>query len=272
MKKILPSILIIFFSLDCFALKISGTVTDKSGTPVSGALVKFVDFKNPSVEFMSYTNNSGRYIIDETFPANNMSLYCYPNPFNRQTVISFHLDQKQRVVLVVYNIAGQRIRVIFSGELDSGHHQIVWDGLSQRGTPVDAGTYICSLQGKKRASAKMVVQGGENIAVPVWSSEEEPPEEVSPGTSQIYSVSISGKDFKTHYVNSIDLAGVYEKDFVIDRNVWTPFSTAGDYLGTYNGVDYTPVFVKGVNLGAAVPGSQPGNLPFRPNNMRAGSE
>ena len=68
MKKFLPSILIIFFSLDCFALKISGTVTDKSGAPVSDAMVKFVDSKNPSVEFISYTNSSGRYFIDENHP------------------------------------------------------------------------------------------------------------------------------------------------------------------------------------------------------------
>jgi len=260
MRTFLSLILVILFSHDCFAFYVSGTVTDRSGVPVSGAMVKFVPSKNPSAELIAYTDNFGRYIINETSPANNMSLYCYPNPFNRQTVISFHLDQRQRVELAVFNIAGQKIRVIFSGELDPGHHQIVWDGLSQWGAPVNAGTYICSLQGKIRASAKMVVQGGENIAVPVWSSEEEPPGEVPNGTPQIYSVFISGKEINTHRVNSIDLTGISEKDFVIDRNGWTPFSTVGDYLGMYNGVDYTPVFIKGVNMGSAVPGAWPGQL------------
>ena len=42
--------------------------------------------------------------------------------------------------------------------------------------------------------------------------------------------------------------------------VSAPFSTTGNYLGVYNGTDYTPVFIKGVNLGAAVPGSWPGQL------------
>jgi len=263
MKKFIPSILVILFSFECLALKVSGTVTERSGAPVSGAKVSFVDSKTPSKEYVAYTNSFGQYDINETHPANHLSLYCYPNPFNRQTVISFHLDQKQRIELAVHNIAGQKVRVIFSGELDSGHHQFIWDGLSQRGAPVAAGTYICSLQtGKRRpTSAKMVVQGGENMAFPVWPPPMDPSEEELPsGTPKIYNIFISGNGFETHRVNGIDLTGVTHKDFVIDRKVWTPFSTTGNYLGVYNGVDYTPVFIKGVNIGATVPGSWPGQL------------
>ena len=267
MEKFYPFIIAVLFSFDCFAFDISGTVTDRSGAPVSGARILFVDVKTPTKEFFAYTNSSGQYNINElnhtgTIPANNISLFCYPNPFNRQTVISFHLDQKQRVELAVFNIAGQRIRVLASGNFEQGHHQMVWDGLSQRGTPVDAGMYICTLQtGTGRSSVKMIVQGGENIAVPVWSSVEEPsvPKELTE-TSQIYNVSVSGDGFETHRANGIDLTGKSVKDFVIDRNVWTPFSTTGDYLGLYNGEDYTPFFIKGMNLGTAVPGAWPGQL------------
>ena len=90
----------ILFSLDCPAFNVSGTVTDRSGAPVSGAMVKFVDAKQSSKEFFARTNNSGQYSV-EISVADNMSLFCYPNPFNRQTVISFHLDQKQRVEITV---------------------------------------------------------------------------------------------------------------------------------------------------------------------------
>jgi len=261
MRIFLSSILLIFFLFDCYAIKISGTVTDRSGAPVAGALVKFVNTKKPSEEFVAYTNSSGQYSISETFPANHLAIYCYPNPFNRQTVISFHLDQRQRIELAIYNMAGQKIRVVFSGELDSGHHQIVWDGLSQRGAPVLPGVYICSVQAKsKHSAARMIVLGGENIAEPVWLIEDPSEEEAPDETPQIYSVYISGKGFETHQVNGINLSGVSKKDFVIDRNVWTPFSITGDYLGIYNGVDYTPVFIKGINLGTTVPGSWPGQI------------
>ena len=270
MKIFLPSILIIFFSLDCFAvtLKVSGKVTDRSGAPVSGATVKFVDSKNTWSEFVTQTNSLGQYFIDKTTsvattPADNTLLTCYPNPFNRQTVISFHLDQRQRVEVAIYNIVGQKIRVVSSGNFAQGHHQMVWDGLSQRGTPVDAGNYICALQTGRGiiSSIRMSVQGGENIATPVWSSaEDQSASKELTETPQIYNVSVSGTGFETHYVNNVDLTDVSEKDFVINRDVWTPFSTTGNYLGVYNGVDYTPFFIKGVNLGAAVPGAWPGQI------------
>ena len=262
MAKYYLSFVIILLSFNSFALEISGTVTDQSGAPVSGALVKFINPKNPSLEYSAYTDGAGKYVINETFPVSNKLLFCYPNPFNKQTVISFHLNKKQRVELAVYNIAGQKIRVISSGNLDPGHHQFIWDGLSYHGAPVVPGVYVCSLQtGKSRPSSfKMIVLGGENIAVPITSSGGDPSGGVSPGQPQIYSVSVSGNGFATHHVPGIDLAGVTVKDFVINRGVWTPFSTTGDYLSVYNGTDYAPIFVKGINLGSAVPGSWPGQI------------
>src|SRR5687768_17182769 len=39
-----------------------------------------------------------------------------------------------------------------------------------------------------------------------------------------------------------------------------PFKTSGDYLAVYNGKDYRPLFLKGINLSVALPGTQPGEL------------
>ena len=271
MVKCYLSILVILLSFDCLALKVSGTVTDRSGMPVANAKVLYIDINNQSIPFFAYTNSEGKYNIDditsaETSTSYNTFLFCYPNPFNRQTVISFHLDTRQRIELSVYNMIGQKVRLISSGDFEQGRHQIVWDGLSYQGTPVTPGLYICRLQTKTNSSAiKMVVGGGENIASPVWTSAEEQsaPKELTE-MSQLHHIFISdisgNHRFNEHYVHNIDMTGVSEKDFVIDLNVWTPFSTVGDYLGIYNGEDYTPFFVKGVNMGSAVPGSWPGQL------------
>jgi len=273
MLRFYLSIIAILLSLNCHGIDVSGKVTDRSGAPVIDAIVRFVDEKNVSYSYSTRTSNSGEYHIDEhsitydqTAPAYNTFLFCYPNPFNRQTVISFHLDQKQRIDLSVYNVVGQKVRVISSGDLDQGHHQIVWDGLSQQGSPVAPGFYICSLQAKTNLSSiKMLVQGGDNIATPVWSSGEEQshPKELTE-TSQIYNVTIQGNGFEDHHVYRVDMTNVSKKDFVIDRSVWTPFSTTGEYLGIYNGKDYTPFFIKGINLGSAVPGAWPGQLAISP--------
>jgi hypothetical protein len=39
-----------------------------------------------------------------------------------------------------------------------------------------------------------------------------------------------------------------------------PYATLGDHLGVWDGQSYRPVFIKGVNLGVAVPGTQAGEL------------
>ena len=39
-----------------------------------------------------------------------------------------------------------------------------------------------------------------------------------------------------------------------------PFKTAGDYLAAWDGQDYRSLFVKGINLGVGLPGTQPGEL------------
>ncbi len=46
----------------------------------------------------------------------------YPNPFNPSTTIDFTLAENSDVELSVYNILGQKIEVIFNGNLEKGKH------------------------------------------------------------------------------------------------------------------------------------------------------
>jgi hypothetical protein len=43
-------------------------------------------------------------------------------------------------------------------------------------------------------------------------------------------------------------------------DVPVPYATVGDRLGIWNGSEYQPFFIKGINLGGAVPGTQAGEL------------
>ncbi len=267
MVKYYLLVLIFFFSADCFALVVSGTVTDRTGAPVAGANVRFVDPNYLSKEYTSVTDQLGYYQIDSPTPAEisyagTTSLYCYPNPFNRQTVVSFYLSQQQHVELAVFNMTGQKIRVIANSDFTQGHHQLVWDGLLHNRQPALPGLYVCCLQTNSRREAfKMMVLGGENTVIPISSTGEEPSTSKSmTAEGVIYTAYVSGKDFATHRVDGVDLDNSSTKDFVIDRAVWTPFSTTGNYLGVYNGKDYTPLFIKGVNMGTSVPGSWPGQI------------
>ncbi|MDW7679925.1 MAG: cohesin domain-containing protein, partial [bacterium] len=55
----------------------------------------------------------------------------YPNPFNAATVIEYEIPENiNRVTAVIYNILGQPIRRLMdNASLESGVHQLVWDGV-----------------------------------------------------------------------------------------------------------------------------------------------
>ena len=69
-----------------------------------------------------------------------------PNPFNPETMVRFDLPEAAVVRLEVYDVLGQRVRTLVSGDLAPGSHQVVWDGRDEQGVPVGSGTYVCRMQ------------------------------------------------------------------------------------------------------------------------------
>ncbi|MCE5251388.1 T9SS type A sorting domain-containing protein [bacterium] len=82
----------------------------------------------------------------------------YPNPFNPSTTIGFTLPEGGSASLIIYNIAGQKIRELVSESLAAGRHTAVWDGKDDGGAPVSAGIYFARLTcGGLTATGKMVM-------------------------------------------------------------------------------------------------------------------
>lgn len=70
----------------------------------------------------------------------------YPNPFNPTTTIRYQLPQAGRVVLTIYNLFGQPLRVLVNQGQSAGEHAVVWDGRNQAAVPVASGMYFYSLR------------------------------------------------------------------------------------------------------------------------------
>ncbi|MFH1679568.1 MAG: FlgD immunoglobulin-like domain containing protein [Candidatus Eisenbacteria bacterium] len=81
----------------------------------------------------------------------------YPNPFNATATIRFHLNESGPFSLAVYNAAGRRVRLLESGSLPAGEHEVVWDGRSDRGTDVASGVYTARLESAGRAWIRRMV-------------------------------------------------------------------------------------------------------------------
>lgn len=70
----------------------------------------------------------------------------YPNPFNAQTVISYTLDRKTTVSLLIYSITGQRVKSLAIEEpQEPGEHRYMWDGTDRNGRAVSTGIYFYEL-------------------------------------------------------------------------------------------------------------------------------
>jgi len=90
----------------------------------------------------------------------------YPNPFNPTgmnrssgTTITFFLNKKAGISLVLYNIKGQKVKELLNSSMEAGEHNIVWNGTDNYGDVIANGIYLYSLQinGKQNIVRKCLV-------------------------------------------------------------------------------------------------------------------
>lgn len=91
----------------------------------------------------------------------------YPNPFSpaatelnklAATQIIFQLPGREHVQLEIFNLLGQRVRVLLNATRESGTHAVLWDGKNEAGQNVAAGVYIMRLRaGEFIAERKMTM-------------------------------------------------------------------------------------------------------------------
>ena len=71
---------------------------------------------------------------------------CAPNPFNVQTSIDFNVPSQGHVSLQIYDVSGRLISTLLDQELNSGAHELFWDGIDGAGMDLASGMYVLRLQ------------------------------------------------------------------------------------------------------------------------------
>jgi len=66
----------------------------------------------------------------------------YPNPFNPTTTFEVFLPKDVKISVDIYNILGQNIRTLYSGEKEKGLHTFLWDGKDKSQKSVSSGVYF----------------------------------------------------------------------------------------------------------------------------------
>jgi len=70
----------------------------------------------------------------------------FPNPFNASTTIEFTLSETSPVTVTVYNVLGQRIRILDRSVFTAGRHTVRWDGTDDYGMSVSSGVYLVHMK------------------------------------------------------------------------------------------------------------------------------
>jgi hypothetical protein len=84
-----------------------------------------------------------------------------PNPFNPSTALRFEVPGERgtmyHVRLVVYNVEGRLVRVLFDALVERGESVVRWDGKDSGGKGLPGGTYFVELQSGSHAEHGKVV-------------------------------------------------------------------------------------------------------------------
>ncbi|MCK5833400.1 hypothetical protein KAH81_07000 [bacterium] len=77
-----------------------------------------------------------------------MRVELYPNrpdPFNATTTVPFELAKYGKVTIEISDILGRRVCTLYSGILDAGYYEKVWNGKDDSGRDAPSGVYNCRL-------------------------------------------------------------------------------------------------------------------------------
>jgi len=83
----------------------------------------------------------------------------FPNPFNSSTEIRFAIGGAAPVTaeLDIYNVLGQRVRMLVREKRGPGRYSVLWDGRDDRGQALGSGIYFCSLKAGDFAQSRRML-------------------------------------------------------------------------------------------------------------------
>ena len=103
-------------------------------------------------------------LLASLIPEQTALLANYPNPFNPETWIPYHLAASADVTLKIYDLQGRIVRALdlghqLAGQYESRSRAAYWDGRNTVGEPVASGVYFYTLTaGNFTATGKMLIR------------------------------------------------------------------------------------------------------------------
>jgi hypothetical protein len=77
----------------------------------------------------------------------------YPNPFKEEFEIEFTLENRENIILDIYDVAGRKVMTLFEDELDFGFHKIKIET-----SGISKGTYFIELKMKDSSIRQTIIK------------------------------------------------------------------------------------------------------------------
>ena len=112
---------------------LASSVLDEHGTSL---LRQWIDGMSTSTSIARELSIPEEFNLDQN----------YPNPFNPTTAIQYRLAHEGPAELTIFDLMGQRVRQLVSGDYAAGSHQVIWDGRGDNAMFGASGMYIYRLR------------------------------------------------------------------------------------------------------------------------------
>ena len=111
--------------------------------PFSGLYEKRSIYKGENAKFHIASLKAGT--VAHT-PSCISDAKCAPNPFSRETLITFRLNSGSIVNLCIFDQNGKMVRELMDSPIPAGYYKLAWDGTNNRGHQLENGVYFLRLK------------------------------------------------------------------------------------------------------------------------------
>jgi len=122
--------------------------------------VELVSLKRLQINNCSIENAITELVVSGIAPDQTTIKFVenFPNPFNPSTIISYEISQPGNIIIIIFNILGQEIKMLLNEKQNPGYHQIVWNGNDTFGKSVANGIYLYRIIFNDQIVEKMMLK------------------------------------------------------------------------------------------------------------------
>ncbi len=128
---------------ECWLLTEQKIRSDYADNGALQAALTTCGIEGPSI--MPYLATGNVVAAEDGIPTLTSLRQNYPNPFNPSTTIRFSISRPGDVKLCIYNARGQLVRTLIDAVLQTGPHEVQWNGQDDGRQDVSSGVYMFRL-------------------------------------------------------------------------------------------------------------------------------